>query len=480
MVTYEINNINVNTIWNKFEQKCIKEAKASLGISKGQFRNIKDPAWWNDEVKNAVSIKKKHFKVWQGSGREEDQNEYIRVNKEAKLKVAQTKQRNGATLDIKINKYIKDEFGHLLTSNSSINKRWYQYYRELLSEEFPSQPLEKQPNTSGPLQAISVAEVTQAIKRMKKNKATGPDSVPADLWKLLGPVGVHWLAKLFNHILHTHAIPDAWRRSYIIPFYKNKGDISDCNNYRGVKLTSHTLKIWERILHNRLHQLVTISEQQHGFTRSKSTTDDIQTIRIIMEKHRLNCEDLHLVFIDLEKALDRVPRKLVWHAMRAQCIPEHYIVLVQDMYDRVTTQVKSMAGLSKPFAVNVGVHQGSTLSPFLFNLVMNHLTKDIQSPVPWCLLYADDIVLMDKNPKELQDTLQKWRLALETNGLRISRSKTEHLECNFSDSQSSGAAIMLDAQPLPKVQKFNYLGSMLTTTATVDEDVTHRVNTAWL
>ncbi|CAH2224367.1 jg20950, partial [Pararge aegeria aegeria] len=158
MVTYEINNINVNTIWNKFEQK-FKEAKASLGISKGQFRNIKDPAWWNEEVRNAVSIKKKHFKVWQGSGPEEDQKEYIRVKKEAKRKVALSmaeqnkifysrlenaqndidifkiaKQRNRATVDIKINKYIKDEFGHLLTSNSSINKRWYQYYRELLNE----------------------------------------------------------------------------------------------------------------------------------------------------------------------------------------------------------------------------------------------------------------------------------------------------------------------------------------------------------
>jgi len=111
-------------------------------------------------------------------------------------------------------------------------------------------------------------------------------------------------------------MPESWRRSFMIPFYKNKGDVSDCSNYRGIKLTSHTLKIWERVLNNRFNKLITISENQCGFTPGKSTTDAIQTVRILMEKYRSNGEDLHLVFIDLEKAFDTIPRSLVWQTMK--------------------------------------------------------------------------------------------------------------------------------------------------------------------
>ena len=70
-------------------------------------------------------------------------------------------------------------------------------------------------------------------------------------------------------------IPDERRSSMLIPIFKNKGDIQECRNYRGIKLRSRTLKIWERIIEKRLREKVLISDQQFGFMPGRSTTDAI-------------------------------------------------------------------------------------------------------------------------------------------------------------------------------------------------------------
>lgn len=125
------------------------------------------------------------------------------------------------------------------------------------------------------------------------------------------------------------------------------------------------------------------------------------------------------------------------------------------------------------------MHQGSALSPLLFNLVMDYLTKDIQKPPPQNLLYADDILLISESVDDLQEDLDKWRDALENNGLRISRTKTELLVCNFA-SHADQPNIHLDRNPIKRVDSFKYLGSVICSTGGIDADVSHRVNAAWM
>ncbi|KAI8439845.1 hypothetical protein MSG28_001314 [Choristoneura fumiferana] len=441
-------------MWQDFEDVCHKQARLTLGVSKGGPPTAKDPTWWNDEIKQIIKAKREAFKLWQKSKLEDDRAEYKTLKVLAKSSVAQAraisrqdfydrlenatnenqvfkvaKQRYRATLDTKFNKYIKDSHGKLLTSNDAINcrwkekkkkKRWKEYYEQLLNEEFPSENQITLPSIAGPLECIHPMEIKVAIRKMEHNKALGPDNVPVDIWKLLGEDALPWLTSLFNKIAFEGKIP------------------------------------------------------------ASSTIEAIQTIRILMEKHRVNKENLYLVFIDLEKAFDRVPRELVWQALRAQEIPEAYITLIQDMYGDVSTQIKSPAGISDPFCVRVGVHQGSTISPLLFNLTMDHITKNIQAEIPWCMLYADDIVLVAKKASELQNTFNTWLRELERHGLRVSRTKTEFMECDFGGSEEIGCDILIDSTALPKVSRFKYLGSMLTTDAHIEEDVNHRVNTAWL
>ena len=110
-------------------------------------------------------------------------------------------------------------------------------------------------------------------------------------------------------IYEQEKIPTEWRDSVIIPIYKKKGDIQDCGNYRGIKLMSHTMKIWERIIDRRLREETTIGDEPFGFMPGRGTTDAIFAVRQLMEKHREKQKELHIVFIDLEKAYDRVPRQ---------------------------------------------------------------------------------------------------------------------------------------------------------------------------
>ncbi|XP_063384465.1 uncharacterized protein LOC134670305 [Cydia fagiglandana] len=100
------------------------------------------------------------------------------------------------------------------------------------------------------------------------------------------------------------------------------------------------------------------------------------------------------------------------------------------MYQDVTTQIRSTAGITHPFKVEVGVHQGSALSPLLFNLCMDYITRNIQKEIPWSLMYADDIVLVENNASELQKVLDGWVAEIEKHGLRVSRTKTEFMECS--------------------------------------------------
>ena len=76
----------------------------------------------------------------------------------------------------------------------------------------------------------------------------------------------------------------------IIPIYKEKGDIQDCGNYRGIKLTSHTMKIWEMIIDRRLSEETTIGDEQFGFMPGRGTTDAIFAAWQLMEKHREKTE----------------------------------------------------------------------------------------------------------------------------------------------------------------------------------------------
>jgi hypothetical protein len=106
---------------------------------------------------------------------------------------------------------------------------------------------------------------------MKGDKAMGPDGIPIKVWRCLGDIAIVWLTKVFNNIYRLNKMPEEWRRSILVPIYKNKRDIQSCTNYRGIKLMSHTMKLWERVIEHRLRGTMRISMNQFGFMPGRST-----------------------------------------------------------------------------------------------------------------------------------------------------------------------------------------------------------------
>jgi Reverse transcriptase (RNA-dependent DNA polymerase) len=116
-----------------------------------------------------------------------------------------------------------------------------------------------------------------------------------------------------------------------------------------------------------------------------------------MERHREQKNDLHMIFIDLEKVYDKIPRNIMWWALKRKLVPTKYVTLIKDMYTNVVTCVRTCDGESDTFPIKIGLHQVSALSPYIFSLVMDEITKDIQGDIPWCILFADDVVLIDES-----------------------------------------------------------------------------------
>ena len=108
------------------------------------------------------------------------------------------------------------------------------------------------------------------------------------------------------------------------------------------------------------------------------------------------------------------------------------------------------------------LHQGSALSPLLFAIVMDCLTREIQRDAPWDMLFSDDVVLRSRGEsrEDLQTRLETWRRAMEDRGMRVSTQKTEYLCIGEGGTDEE---IKMQEEKLKWVEEFKYLDSTVQT-----------------
>jgi len=111
---------------------------------------------------------------------------------------------------------------------------------------------------------------------------------------------------------------------------------------------------------------------------------------------------------------------------------------------------------------------------------MDELTRGIQDEIPWCMLFADDIVLIDESKEEVNTKLERWRDTLEAKGFRLSRSKMEYLHCRFSTNEGGVVSeVAIEGAIILRVERFRYLGSIIQKNGKIDEDINHRIKVGW-
>ncbi|KAK3547492.1 hypothetical protein QTP86_021194, partial [Hemibagrus guttatus] len=407
--------------WETTAEVIRETGRKVLGVSSGRRKEDKETWWWNEEVQNSIQRKRLTKKKWDMDRTEENRQEYKELQRRVKREVSKAKQ-----------KAYDELYTRLDTREGQKDLyRWKEYFEELINEENEREKrVEGVNSVEQKVNKIRKDEVRKALKRMKSGKAVGPDDISVEVWKCLGEAAVEFLTSLFNRVLESERMPEEWRRSVLVPIFKNKRDVQNCSNYRGIKLMSHTMKLWERVVEARLRKVVEVCEQQYGFMSRKSTTDAIFALRILMEKYRDGQRELHCVFVDLEKAYDRVPTEELWYCMRKSGVAEKYVRVVQDMYERSRTVVRCAVGQTEEFKVEVGLHQGSALSPFLFAMVMDQLSEEVRQESSWTMMFADDIVICSESREQVEENLERWRFALERRGMKVSRSKTEYMCVN--------------------------------------------------
>ena len=214
------------------------------------------------------------------------------------------------------------------------------------------------------------------------------------------------LTDLCNPIIQENSIPSRWDVSIILNCFKGKGAALDRSNYRGLKLIEHGLKVFERVIENLLRDKVDMGSMQFGFMPGKGTTDATFVVCQVQERFMDKKRSLFFAFVELETAFDRVPRAVLEWSLRELIVDDWLIKVIMSMYQNARSLVRVNGKLGEEFEVKVGVHHGSVLSPILFAIVLEALSRGFSAGLPWELLYADDLVIMADSLYELSVKLK--------------------------------------------------------------------------
>jgi Reverse transcriptase (RNA-dependent DNA polymerase) len=498
--------LSVEEEWKAFKEVFVKSAEETCGRVGGK-RKEKETAWWNDRVKEAVKNKNEAWRKNEETHSEKTDTEYRQRKREAREIVKEEKQKSMEKFAAKLEedfqgnkkmlyslvkskrrhqdeqKFMLNNQGVLTNNSEEILEVWRKHFSDLLN--VPTDPVkvvqQEREETEDELEEeseLSEAEVWRALKDMKNGRAPGIDEVTVEMIKSAGECGKKWLFRVMKAAWKQKRIPKEWGQGIIVPLFK-KGDKKCAGNYRGVTLMCQCAKLFEKVLEFRLKTVVeaNLREEQYGFRGGRSTTDAIFAIRQVMERKWEEGKEVHLTFLDLEKAYDRLPRERVWASLKKKGVERGLRDRIMCTYESSESCVQTQLGKSKWFQVKDGLRQGSVLSPCLFVIVMDEILRRVEPNEDGdtrTLIYADDVAVWGDSSAEVQSKIDRWSEITEEFGLKISVEKSESLIMEKKLDKKRGKIRLKDKELEEKVD-FKYLGSLLSKDAKVTREVEARV-----
>ena len=298
-------------------------------------------------------------------------------------------------------------------------------------------------------------------------------------------------------------MPQDMRDAKIVTLYKNKGERSDCNNYRGISLLSIVGKVYARILLVRLQRLAerVYPESQCGFRAGRSTIDMIFSLRQLQEKCREQKIPLYLAFVDLTKAFDTVSREGLYVALAKIGCPLKLLSLVRSFHQNMKGTVQFDGNVSESFDIRNEVNQGCVLASTLFGIFFLMLLKHalgatnegiflrtrsdgrlfnlsrlrartkVREAMIIDMLFADDAAIAAHTEEELQHLMDRLSLACKDFCFFISLPKSKIL----SKGSSTKLSFKIDSYELGVVEGFPYLGSNISESHSLDSEINKRI-----
>lgn len=499
--------------WAKYKNSLLEASKEVLGETVCKDYKRRTP-WWNEEVRNAVKEKKRAYKKWQQTRREEDLQFYREKRKIVSKTVSEAKKRSWERFGEFIENAgqeggklfwgtikslrgrgmkqsmisVKNKDGDIIVDQGKVMDRWRSYFDDLLN--VGEVQLDSETNRDIGMTCeddgakIRREEVRCVIRNLKNGKAAGSDDIRAEMIKNSGEIGISWLYDIIELAWETGKVPDDWAKAVIVPIYK-KGDKKDCGNYRGISLLSVPGKIYAGVLERKLRSIVEkqLDDSQCGFRPLRGCQDQIFSLRQISEKYYEKGKDVFSCFIDLEKAYDRVPREKLLEVLGRYGVGNKLLRAIDSLYTKSMAAVRIDGKLSDWFQVKTGVRQGCKLSPLLFIIYMNEIIKNsnfegglnLGNNKIVSLAYADDLVILAESEGELQTNINKFNASCLDFGMKISVGKTKVMKISKKGGEIK---CKIDQEGIEQVASFTYLGCIISEDGKLDNELESRISKA--
>ena len=519
--------------WNDIKEGMNKAAAQVLGQVKRR-----QPDWFRDNqqaIEPLISKRNAAFSRWLRSQSPRDRQRYVEMRRRAAHEVKHCKnvwfqekakeveravragkggwkelrelQRGRAGLRPVKPRAIRDGSGSLCTGRDSVLQRWHQHFQGVLNVQssydiHAIEEVEGYPERSELADPPTEEEVVEALRKMKVGKAGGKSGILPEMVRGCAGQLMDFILDMFHTVWSEQRVPHDWRDALLVPIPK-KGDLSLCDNWRGISLLDVVGKVFARVIQARLQSVAeeVLPDSQCGFRAGRGCADMIFCAQQLMEKAREHNTSLYLLFVDLRKAYDSVPREALWKVLGKYGIPPPLVNIIRSLHEGMKAEVTVDNASTPEIEVTNGLRQGCTIAPTLFNLyfnlVMDQWRKRVQPfgvevlykcggklvgertrrPVKATvteLQFADDAALVGSSREEIERAAETLdRVATEW-GLTLSLSKTKLLmtgKWNEADIQP----IIVRGEPIEAVSQFRYLGSVVESHGEVLKDVEDRI-----
>ena len=306
----------------------------------------------------------------------------------------------------------KDAQNNLLNSPEEVAKTWYTFLKDKFAatpEEKARDPLEPLPK-SDPDDQITRKEFNAAVKRLKTNKATGPDGIPAEAIKFC-PAIKEEMFHFLNFIWKHERVPANLARAEFKMLFKGKGSPDDPSKYRCIGLLNHAYKLLAHVILARL--LIPsegyLQDWQAGFRANRGCRDNSLVLRTICDEMIQIGEKIAVMFIDYSAAFDTVSHKFIDRALKDAGAPTKVRAMFRAVYSAATAYATAPTTDGKKinspiFEINRGVLQGDITSPIYFILALELILRrhdkqpegvSLMDTIISTLGYADDLGLLN-------------------------------------------------------------------------------------
>ena len=320
---------------------------------------------------------------------------------------------------------------------------------------------------------------------MKNNKSPGLDGVTAEMLKAGGDTVVNWLLNICNHAWSSGEVPQDWKDGVVVCIPK-KGNLTDCDNWRGVTLLSIPGKVYCQMILNRLRDVVDskLREEQAGFRPKRSCAEQIFILRRIIEKCNEYQVPIAISYIDFSKAFDSIHRPSLSKVLLSYGIPLKIVKAIEQIYTGSRCSIRTEDGLSDWFQVLTGVRQGCILSPLLFAVAIDWVMKQVtgNKGIDWVenqklsdLDFADDIAALSYNTQDLQEFVNAIGETAGGLGLVISNKKTKNM---LAGEHRPPHDVFIGQEKIDTVDDFTYLGSSISNQGEMTKEINCRIGKA--